>query len=117
MNTTVLRTFYRSFIESVLTLSFMAWFGGLNVRNRNKLSKIVNVSSKIVGERMSGLTELYESRVREKCARITADTSHVLACNYQLLPSGKRYRVPLYKTVRAKSSFIPMSIQFTNKLK
>ena len=28
----VLRTFYRSCLESVLTLSFLCWFGGLNVK-------------------------------------------------------------------------------------
>ena len=32
----ILRIFYRSCIESVLTFSFLYWFGGLNVKNKNK---------------------------------------------------------------------------------
>ena len=33
----VLRTFYRSHIESVLTFSFLCWFGGFNVKSVNVL--------------------------------------------------------------------------------
>ena len=45
----VLRTFYRSCIESVLTFSFLCWFGGLNVKSKNVLNKVVNVCGKVVG--------------------------------------------------------------------
>ena len=39
----VLRTFYWSCTESVLTFSFLCWFGGLNVKGKNVLNKVVNV--------------------------------------------------------------------------
>ena len=51
-----LRTFYQSRIESVLTFSFMCWFGGLNVKSKNVLNKVVNVCSKVVGERQEHLS-------------------------------------------------------------
>ena len=44
----VLRTFYRSC--SVLTFSFLCWFGGLNVKSKNILNKVVNVCGKVVCE-------------------------------------------------------------------
>ena len=47
----VLRTFYRSCSESVLTFSFLCWFGGLNVNSKNVLNKVVNVCGKVVGKR------------------------------------------------------------------
>ena len=47
----VLRTFYRSCIESVLTFSCLCWFGGLNVKSKNVLNKLVYVCGKVVGER------------------------------------------------------------------
>ena len=46
---------HRCFIESVITLSFMCWFGSLSVRNRNVLCRVVNVCSKVVGERQAQL--------------------------------------------------------------
>ena len=46
-----LHIFYRSFIESVLTSSFVCWFGTLSVKNRGKLS------------------ELYEKKPRERVCK------------------------------------------------
>ena len=74
----VSRTFYRSCIESVLTFSFLCWFGGWNVKSKNVLNKVVNVCGKVVGERQEQLNQLYERRVVRK-ARVSADdNSHVL---------------------------------------
>ena len=47
----VLRIFYRSCTESVLTFSFLCWFSGLNIKSKNVLNKAVNVCGKVVGER------------------------------------------------------------------
>ena len=47
----LLRSFYRSCVESVLTVLFLCWFGGLNVKSKNVLNKVVNVCGKVVGER------------------------------------------------------------------
>ena len=111
----VLRMFYRCFVESVLTFSFMCWYGGLSVRNKSRLQKIVNVCGKIVGEKQESLCQLYESRVVRKAEMIGSDSSHVLAQCYEFLPSGRRLRVPKCRLVRTKSSFIPKSIQLRNK--
>ena len=74
----VLRTFYRSCIESVLTFSFLCWFGGLNVKSKNVLNKVVNVCGKVVGERQEQLSQLHERRVVRKARVITDDSNHVL---------------------------------------
>ena len=75
----VLRTFYRSCIESVLTFFFLCSFGGLNVKSRNVLNKVVNVCGKVVGERQEHLSQLYERRVVQKARVIVDDNRHVLA--------------------------------------
>ena len=74
----VLRTFYRSSIESVLTFSFLCWFGGLNVKSKNILNKVVNVCGKAVCERREQLSQLYERRVVRKARVIIDDNNHVL---------------------------------------
>ena len=59
----VLRTFYQSCTESVLTFLFLCWFGSLTVKSKNVLNKVVNVCGKVVGERQEQLSQLYERRV------------------------------------------------------
>ena len=63
----------------------VCWFGGLNVKSKNVLNKVVNVCGKAVGERQEHLSQLYESRVVRKGRVILEDNSHVLAKYYQLL--------------------------------
>ena len=108
--------FYRSFIESILTFCFISWFFSLSIGNKNKLSKIVNMSSKIIGQQQLNLSQLCESRVTGKGRAICSDISHPLNTEYELLPSGRRYRVPSLRTSRAQRSFIPRSITLLNKL-
>ena len=103
------------FVESVLTFGFMCWFGGLNVGSKNVLERVIKVCSKVIGERQRSLSQLYQCRVVRKAGVISRDTSHVLAKHYELLPSGRRYRVPKMKTVRARTTFIPNSIMILNK--
>ena len=100
-------------MESVLTFAFMCWYGSLNVKCKNVLNRVVNVCSKVVGVRQTSMTELYERRVVRKAERIVNDSGHVLAKHYELLPSGRRYRVPRLK-VRAKKSFVPVSVALLN---
>ena len=102
----VLRTFYWSCIESVLTFSFLFWFGGLNVKSENVLNKVVNVCGKVVGKKQEQLSQLYERHVVQK-ARVTVDdNSHVLAKHYELLPSGGWFCIPESNTVNSISEQI-----------
>ena len=115
VNGTVLQGFYKCFIESVLTFSFICWYGSLSIKNRNVLSKVVNVCSKIVGARQESMNALYERRVVGKARVIAVDKSHGLSKYFELLPSGMRYRTPRLRTLRMKNSFIPQSISLLNK--
>ena len=86
-----------------------------SVKCKNVLSRVVNVCSKIVGERQMGMNDLYERRVRKKASEIANDDSHVFAQHYERLPSGRRLRTLKARTCRLKNSFIPMSIVLLNK--
>ena len=86
----VLQSYYQCYTESVLTFSSIPWFGGLSVKNKSKLNKVVNVSSKIVGRRLCSLSELYEQRTT---VMIIGNTSHILAPQCEILQSGKHYHV------------------------
>ena len=114
VNQDILASFYRCLIESVLTFGFLCWFGGLSVKNKNVLNRVVNVCGKVIGERQESLGVLYDRRVVRKAWMIARDTSHVLAHHYELLPSGRRFRMPKLSTVRSKNSFVPKSINLLN---
>ena len=64
------------------------------MKSKNVLNKVANVCGKVVGERQEHLSQLYERRVVEKARVIVDDNSHVLAKCYELLPTGRRFRVP-----------------------
>ena len=109
----ILQMHYKCCTESLLTVSFMCWYGSLCVRSKRVLSDVVNVCSKVVGAKQVGMQELYERRALKKARQISNDESHVLAQCYILLPSGRRFRNFKVKT-RAQKPFIPCSIKLLN---
>ena len=110
----ILETYYRCCVESLLTTTFMCWYGNLGVKSKRVLSDVVNVCSKVIGRKQKGMQELYDMRVERKARKIVSDDSHVLAKYYELLPSGRRFRTLRAKS-RAQKTFIPRSIQLLNK--
>ncbi len=55
--------FNKSFIESVFTFSFICWFASLNLKQRNSLTRITKVSSKIIGTQQQTLSDLYNNQL------------------------------------------------------
>ena len=72
---------------------------GLKVKSKTVLNRVVNMCGKVVGEGQKHLSQLYERRVVQQARMIVDDNSHVLAKYYELLPSGRRFRVPKSNTV------------------
>ena len=110
----ILEKCYRAYVESVLTFSFVCWFGSVTVKDRNRLNGVVNECSNIVGSRQISLADLYSSRVKSRALKIKSDPSHVLADCYEILPSGRRLRATECRTTRFQKTFIPASITFLN---
>ena len=67
---------------------------------------MLNVCGKIGGERQEQLSQLHERRVVRKARVIVDDNSHVPAKYNELLPSGRRFRVPKSNTVNSMSEQI-----------
>ena len=63
---TILTLFYRSFIQSVLTVSIICWCGNLSVSDKSKLQKLVNICSKIRGQQQPSLANVYYRQVLKK---------------------------------------------------
>ena len=107
--------FYQSFIESILTFSFICWFGGLSIKDKNCLYNIVKVCSKIIGIRQRDLSSLWERKVIKRAQGIISQPDHVLSSDFVLMPSGRRFAAPLVKTNRRAKSFLPSAIRLLNR--
>ena len=108
----ILQLVYRSLIESILTFNMGCWYGSLSFIDRKKLSRIVNLASKIVGTQQPSLESLYQKWVGRKAKSITSLTDHPLLHEFQTLPRG-RFRVPICNR-RYKRTFIPSAISILN---
>ncbi len=110
----ILLMVYRSFIETVLIFAMICWYYGLNVKSRSRLQSIINLGSKITGSVQLGLSALCERNVLRKFLTIVDDTAHVLHLEFELLPSGRRYKVPKGRTVKASRSFVSNTVMSAN---
>ena len=109
----ILEMYYRACIQSVLTLSFMCWYGSLGVRGKKVLNDVVKVCSKVIGKKQACMQDLYERRLKRKARQVAGDQSHVLVKFFELLPSGRRYRTVKGKA-RLIKTFIPRSLHLLN---
>ena len=110
----ILRTFYQSFIESLLTFSFTCWFNCLSVKDQNSLNNIVKICSKITGIQLKSIRSLWNNHAVQKAKCIMSQPDHVLSEEFTLLPSGRRYLLIRARTVRYSHSFIPAAIRLLN---
>ncbi len=52
------------------------------------------MASKIIGKPQKQLSSIYNDLVRSKAERVVNDSSQPLHREFELLPSGRRYRLP-----------------------
>jgi len=111
----IMLIFYRATIESVLRYGITSWFGNLSVKSKTQLFNLVKTAGKIMGTRPPlNPQELFDQATIRQAKNIISDTNHALFLEFELLTSGKRYRVPMCKYIRYKRSFIPLSIKLIN---
>jgi len=51
-------------VESILQFNITAWYGNLNVKDKNKLSKIVNIAGKVIGKSQRQLRDAFDMAVQ-----------------------------------------------------
>ena len=94
----VMLLFYRAVIESIFRYAICVWFGNLTVKSKSQINRLAHTALKVMGVREHPtLQAIFEETVLRQARKIVADPSHVLYSEYELLPSGRRYRVPVKK--------------------
>ncbi len=92
----------------------ICFFHMLTVVNRNKLLQIPNLASKIIGIPTPKLSDCVTSATIRKAHIILNDPDHPLHRYFILLPSGRRYRLPMCKRTNFSKSFVPTAIRALN---
>ena len=111
-----METVYKNLIEGILTFNMAMWYGNLNMQCRGKLQRIISLASKIIGKQQKHLSCIYNEVLSKKAVKIINDPSHPLHREFDLLPSGRRYRTAWAHRNRNifKNSFIPNAIKAMN---
>ena len=110
----ILELVYRSLVQSILSFNIVTWYGNLDQKDKNKLNRIVNLASKLTGKKQEALYEIYNDFVLRKSKKIISDSAHPLFSDFQMMPSGRRFRVPAWKRQIFKRSFVPTAINILN---
>lgn len=58
INWLMMSLFYKSFIQSVLTFSFIAWYKAISVKDKNNHGQIIKVAGKLIGCPQSSLQSI-----------------------------------------------------------
>ena len=97
-------------MENVLTFNIVVWYGNLGVKGKAKLARIVGMAEQTVDAKQDSVSDLYLKAVERKTAWILDDAKHPLFSQFQKLPSGRRYKVPIARKNVYKRCFIQSAI-------
>ncbi|MCP4487325.1 MAG: DUF1891 domain-containing protein [Gammaproteobacteria bacterium] len=114
LDSSLLVTFYRSTIESLLTYAVSVWHSSCTEAERKRLQRVTNTAEKIIGCPLPPITTIYKSRCLSRAKSIIKDPSHPGFHLFTLLPSGRRYRSIAARTNRMKDSFFPKAVTILN---
>uniref|UniRef100_A0A8C7X192 Reverse transcriptase domain-containing protein n=1 Tax=Oryzias sinensis TaxID=183150 RepID=A0A8C7X192_9TELE len=114
LDPSLLTTFYRTSIESLLTYCITVWYGSCTMADRERLQRVVKAAQRIIGSPLPSLSDIYSSRCLGRAGKIIKDSSHPGSGLFDLLPSGRRYRCIRSRTNRLKNSFFPKAITILN---
>lgn len=110
----ILEMVYKNLVESILSFNMVAWYGHLDVKSKGKLMRVVKTASKIIGKPQMPLSDRHVLSTKKKALDITRDPSHPLYKQFEVLPSGRRFRLPRTTKNIYKKSFVPNATRLLN---
>ena len=113
VNTNILKLFYQSTIQSILSFCCVCWFNSLSQFNSKKLQRITKRASRIIGADVKGMREIMNDCIISQINKIICDPNHPLHPHIIQNHSGRIRQLRL-KTNRFKDSFLPSAIQLFN---
>ena len=107
----LLRTFYSSAVESVLTGCISVWYGNCTAQDQANLQRVVRSAERSIRASLPTMHDIYHKRVESRARNIMRDDTHPNASLFTLLPSGRRLRSLNSRTERLRRSFYPQAVR------
>ncbi|KAI3358132.1 hypothetical protein L3Q82_003137 [Scortum barcoo] len=101
----VLTSFYRCVVESVLSSCIIVWHGSCSAAEKKALQRVVKAAQRTVGRSLPTTMDIYTSRCRKRASCIMKDPTHTAHALFVPLPSGRRLRSIKSRTTRLRNSF------------
>ena len=98
----------------MLSFNIVTCYGNITIKNKARLARIGNTASKLIGRDQRKLSSLYSVAIKRKATQIFSDANHSLISALEMLPSGRRIKVPLAKKNTCKKYVILSAIAVLN---
>ncbi|KAI3375445.1 hypothetical protein L3Q82_003690 [Scortum barcoo] len=76
LGSSVLTSFYRCVVESVLSSCIIVWHGSCSVAEKKALQRVVKAAQRTVGQQSTYHQDIYTSRCRKRASCIMKDPTH-----------------------------------------
>ncbi|KAI3373689.1 hypothetical protein L3Q82_021965 [Scortum barcoo] len=76
LGSSVLTSFYRCVVESVLSSCIIVWHGSCSAAEKKALQRVVKAAQRTVGRSLPTTTDIYTSRCRKRASCIMKDPTH-----------------------------------------
>ena len=116
IDSTILKLFYSSVVQSVITFSCICWWNNLSKINQGKLEKVRRGAQRTIGSELTLLSDVYKTRLLKKTGSILSE-GHPLSREFSLLRSGRRLQAIKCRTNRFRDSFVPTAVRLFNENK
>ena len=109
----IMRLFYSSVVESVITYCCVIWFNSLRVQDRLKLERVTRTAKKIIGGDVECLSNLVDERLLTHFQKLLKNSSHPLNPSVILNEYGRARQIRI-TTERFRKFVIPCAIYLFN---
>ncbi|KAI3364745.1 hypothetical protein L3Q82_000901 [Scortum barcoo] len=115
LGSSVLTSFYRCVVESVLSSCIIVWHGSCSAAEKKALQRVVKAAQRTVGCSLPTTMDIYTSRCRKRASCIMKDPTHTMHTHcLSPSPSGRRLRSIKSRTTRLRNSFFPEAVRLLN---
>ena len=116
---TIINLFFNAVVIPAMVYCIVCYYEFLTCDLKNRLDKPGKICKKIA--RLRGrddnivcINERFRSEVIRVAKCISRDPTHPLNVCFELMPSGRRWRMPVIRTSRFRNSFIPTAVRLLN---
>ena len=111
LNETILKRFYTSMIESVISYGISCWGAAIKLGDRKRINNIIKKAGRIVKCELDDVETIHSKACLRKQKSILSNTKHPLNTEFVRSSRSNKLLQPASRTERYKNSFVPASVR------